>query len=375
LGKILFISSYNTGYGHRSITESLREQIARIDPSFSIEEVDGFMLGGMLPKIMSRMYNKVVVSAPLLWKVCYYMGDIFSPLINFFSACNIRKGLIKLVEESHPDLIVVVHPGFVNSTLDVLEDAGFKIPVAVMVADLDNVSNLWADKRSAFTLCPTENSRRKMLKLGLPEDKTRVFGFPIRERFNNFDPGKGISPAERISSKGTLTFLLANGSQGTGYFSRITDILLRNFNCRVIILAGSNKALKNDLEKTFLPLYQDKVMVCGFTEKVEEYMAIADILIIRASPNVLTEAVNMCKPLIVTGALTGQEEKNPEFVSDNKLGVVCRDIQALPDAIKELLSDNGKKLKEIYRHQLEFRKPDAAGKTAEFLVDIISAFP
>lgn len=372
LGGILFISSYNTGFGHRSITESLREQLVRLEPSLPIEEIDGFMLGGPIPRMMSRMYNRVVVSAPLIWKICYSMGDIFPSLISYFSTRSIRKGFLECMEKVRPDLIVVVHPGFVRPVLDILEEHKLKIPVAVMVADLDNVSNLWADKRAEVTLCPTENAKSKILGLGVSEDRIRVFGFPARERFNNSALNKETVPGEAISKKDSLTFLLANGSQGAGYCSKITHILQKNLNCHVIILAGRNKKLKDSLEDTFNHLYPGRVTVCGFTNKVEEYMSRADILIIRASPNVLTEAVNMCKPLIVTGALTGQEEKNPEFVSENKLGAVCTDIKALPDVVKELLANSGEKLNEIYLHQLEFRKPDAAKKTAEFLLEIIN---
>ncbi len=371
LGGILFVSSNNTGYGHRSITESLGERISEASPLTPVHEADGFMLGGRLTGTLSRMYNTVAVNAPLVWRICYSFGNICPSLVNFFSARNIRKGFEKLVIDVQPGLIVVVHPGFVSPVIDILERMRMKIPVVVMVADLDNVSCLWADKRAQYIICPTENARQIMLEKGVPEEKIKVFGFPVRRRFCDISSGKEEEPAAPVLKKDSLIFLLMNGSQGVGCLIRIARILLKNFKCLVIILAGKNRALRSSLEKNLIPEYRGKVTICGFIENVEHYMSISDILIIRASPNVLIEAVNVCKPVIITGALTGQEEKNPKFVEDNKLGVVCEEISRLPDTIRDLLADDCRKLMDIRTHQQSFRQPDAAREIAAFLLDIL----
>jgi processive 1,2-diacylglycerol beta-glucosyltransferase len=100
-------------------------------------------------------------------------------------------------------------------------------------------------------------------------------------------------------------------------------------------------------------------------------MTDADILILRASPNALMEAVNLCKPVVITGALTGQEEKNPEYAVNNNLGVVCKNTAYLIDTIKRLLADDGKQLNEIYLSQIGYRKTEAAKEIAGIMIDIM----
>lgn len=325
------------------------------------------MLGGRLSGSMSKLYNKVVVRIPLFWKFYYELGNVFPSVANHFTASSMKKAFVRIVEDMRPDLIVSVHPCYVSSVEDILEEKGWKIPVIALVADLDNVTRLWADTRTLCTLCPTDKARASMIKYGVDGEKIMVFGFPVRDRFNHFEPGNGISYYERMKNR--LSFLIMNGSQGRQMVTRMAKVLLDHFDCSVVILAGNNRELKESTEKALEP-YGGRVKVCGFVNNVEQYMSEADILLLRASPNVLMEAVNLCKPVIITGALTGQEEKNPEFAVSNKLGVVCEEVDRLPDAVKDLLAASGKKINEIYESQIKYRQPDAAKRTAEYLLSV-----
>lgn len=364
---ILFVSSHNTGYGHRSITEALKEQLSWLDPAVAVDDIDGFKLGGRLSDLLSRMYDRVAVKAPLFWKVYYQMGNIFPHFGNLFIRKGMEKSFMKLVDDTRPRLIVSVHPCYVSSVLDILEKYQRNIPVVSLVADLDNVARMWADPRSLYTICPTENARRTMLKYRVPDEKIKVTGFPVRDRFNHFNADPGISYYKQVCGKKRLNFLIMNGSQGLKLVTEIAKELLEGFDCNVTILAGNNKSLKESVQKA-LSSYTGRVAVCGFVSNVEQYMQESDILLLRASPNVLMEAVNLCKPVVITGALTGQEEKNPEFAAENKLGAVCRNIRRLPETINRLMESEGKGINEIYEHQVRFRKPEAAEEIAKMLL-------
>jgi UDP-N-acetylglucosamine:LPS N-acetylglucosamine transferase len=365
----MYISSHKTGHGHVSITTAITQQIKKLNSNIEVSDLDAFTFGGAVTMALSGMYNTVAVNAPLLWKLSYSMGNIFPWSVRFFTAISVKARLLENIREYKPRLIVITHPSFVSSILDILEKEGIKIPVVVMVADLDNVTKLWADKRTYCTLCPSENAYRTMRKLGLPEERLKMSGFPTRDAFNHFDTENETKCDEMFDI--IPTFLLMNGSQGEGYVKKIAKNLLESLNCKVIILAGKNKALKESLEKTLISEYPGKITVCGFTDKVDYYMSISDVLILRASPNVLMEAVNLCKPVIVTGALTGQEEKNPQFVIDNGLGIVCKDLDKLPQVLDELFKDNRKKLIQIRQAQKKFRQPEAAKKIAQFFLDLL----
>ena len=371
LDKILFISSNYTGNGHKSIIQSLYNQFEKLNQGISIEEVDAFLLGGVFTKTLSKLYNKVAVFAPRLWGALYKLGNKIPSLINSFIESTIKKNFLKLIQESKPNLIVTVHPAFIGSIINILEKNGLNIPVIVIVADLDNISHLWADKRSLYTLCPSKESYNSLVELGIPKDRLRIFGFPTRDIFNHVSAENVHIPIACTVDNSRLNFFIMNGSQGGSFSKQISESLLENFNCNVVILVGKNTRLKKSLESYLKPKYPDRITVYGFTDKVNYYMMNSDILLIRASPNVLMEAINLCKPVIITGSFTGQEEKNPQFVTRNNLGVECEDINKLPQVVRELIDNNGKMLKEIRESQLKFRQPNAASDIVKFIVSVL----
>ena len=365
-GGIVFLSAEDTGQGHKSITKALVEQAREQYPGLKITVMDGFSLGGKFMDLMGRLYNPIIINFPALWGFLYQIANRYPGMINTFVTKSIEQELIHRLEEIKPDVIVPVHAVFISAVLNVLERENVSIPVIPLIADLDNVSSMWADKRSAYTMCPSVESKRTMLSLGLPEEKLQLVDFPVREDFCEPFPA-APRDADQISKNGA-SVLLVNGSQGSKRIMSIVQNILDHSSCRITVLAGSKVSLKEELEKEFGDTPGHRIRVHGFTKDMKRYMTEADILIVRGSPNVVMEAVNLCKPIIVVDALRGQEEKNPEYVRHHNLGVVCMDPQKVPDAISDLLAQNGKKLCEIYNRQLTFRNVRAAREIVEFIV-------
>ena len=162
--------------------------------------------------------------------------------------------------------------------------------------------------------------------------------------------------------------MIVSGSQGSTQILRTTEALLECKDSSVTIIAGNNKILKSYLEKE-LSKYGNRVNILGFTKEIKKYMMEADILIVRASPNVVMEAINLNKPIIVTGSLMGQEAKNPDYIARHGLGIVCKDTKKLPRAIEILLDNNCKKLYEIKENQRNFIKKNAALEISEIIME------
>lgn len=370
MNRILFISSENTGGGHKSITKALSKQLSLHHPEIQFKVIDGFMLGNWLLRGPSHIYDTLAVELPSLWGFIYRLSNPFKKLVNWVVARNIKKSFLKQVRTFQPDLIVSVHEVFVGSVIQVLNHAHLDIPVISLIADLDNVTNLWADKGVKYIVCPSDEAKKSMHEEGIADNQLYLTGFPVRSEFcdpnlpeplNWHDPGKKY-----------ISILLISGSQGSPQVLKIIKSLLKQANIHITIIAGYNTILKKIIEKHFSKYVGDRLTIYGFIKEIKERMEEADLLILRASPNVLMEAVNLCKPVIVTGALRGQEEKNPQFVLRNKLGFYCRDISELPDLISELFENNGEKLLQTAKNQYRFRKPESARNIAELLIKTVN---
>ncbi|WP_353948376.1 glycosyltransferase [Sporolactobacillus sp. Y61] len=371
MNRILFISSKHTGGGHQSIIKALSQQLLLLSPETAFSVIDGFELGHGFLRFSSRSYDSFAIKFPALWGLIYQLSTPFKPLVNLFIARSIRKSLLKQIHIFHPDIIVSVHNLFVGSVIHILRQEGLDIPVISLIADLDHVTSLWADKRAKYILCPTEESRQRMLKAGMAKDQLILTGFPVRREFCDLNPD---TPFHRpLKDRKDLSVLLISGSQGSAQVIRIARTLLRNQNIRITIIAGHNAHLKKTMEKA---LYSssagNRVTIYGFVREMSTRMKEADLLIMRASPNVLMEAVNLCKPVIVTGALRGQEARNPQFVLKYELGFVCKDVDRLPNIISALMKNHGEQLKRLAEHQYRFRKPESARRITERLIQTAS---
>ncbi|MDP4143613.1 MAG: UDP-N-acetylglucosamine--LPS N-acetylglucosamine transferase [Bacillota bacterium] len=359
---ILIISSDHTGHGHKSITESLCEKIPQ-NSNINIHVVDGFSLGGHSLLKIGKSYGPITRHVEGLWQLIWSISSIKPDLINKIISSLIRTNLLKLLDKVKPDLILSVHPNFNGSVIDILEEQNLKIPFITLIADLVSIYPLWADPRAAAIISPTEEAKEKCIEYGVTEEKIKVFGFPVRSKFHNHN-GK-----HHYDINTSLNCLIMSGGEGVGNMSNIAKILLDNFNCNVKIVAGRNIALKEHLEKSLIGKYGNKVQIYGFTKNIQDLMLSSDIAFTRGSPNVMMEAISCNVPIIITGALPGQEQGNPEFAAKYNLAVICENLDNLKNTIDNLLLNNAEKLNQIKNSQRAYINPHAAENIVDFILN------
>lgn len=367
---ILIISSDVTGHGHKSITDSLVEQFNECT-RINIKVVDGYSLSGSLGLRIGKMYGSITRTSKEAWK---HIWDITvkKPLMLIeFIELSIHERFIRLLQEFQPDAIIVTHPNYNTSVTNILIAGDFQIPLFAVVADPVSISPLWCNAAATWTICPTEEARDACLAAGVPDERIRVLGFPVRQRFiKHLSHSKENEDAIDIESwlpQSPMKFIVMSGGEGSGNMSHLSKILLDNFDCNVQILCGRNKVLQKTLTRTITEKYNERVSILGFTENVQKIMLEADILFTRASPNTIMEAVMCNLPVVITGALPGQEEGNPGFVEKHGLGVICQEPLQLKKTVAELMADRFKKLKEIKKSQVLYRTPAAAYDIVQFI--------
>ncbi|MFF2446545.1 glycosyltransferase [Neobacillus sp. NPDC058068] len=367
--KILIISSDNTGHGHKSITESLCEKIG-MDHDSKVHVVDGFSLGGHPLMNIGKTYGPITRRSENLWEKVFNYSAENPELIDKFIEMLIRKNFLKLLDEEKPDLILSVHPNFNGSILNILEKEFIKIPFITLIADLVNISPLWADKRADYIISPTIEARDKCIEYGVSAENIKVVGFPVRSRFFRNSTNKKVN-----YQVGTpLNFLIMSGGEGVGNMKSIAEILFDQFDCTVKIVAGRNAKLKAELEQSLKGKYGTKVDIYGFTKDIQDLMFQADIAFTRGSPNVMFEAFASNTPIMITGALPGQEQDNPTFAEKLNLGVICKDPSQIETKINQLLENDAEKLNHIIHCQRKFINSRAAEEIIQFMLEVENRF-
>lgn len=364
---ILIISSNFTGHGHKSITESLCEIFEKHN-GINVHVVDGFSLGGTTLLKIGKSYGPITRSSENLWQLIWNVSSIRPALVNEFIELIIKDNFLQLLKDINPDLILSVHPNFNGSVINILENHKIKIPFITLIADLVSIYPLWADPRADYIISPTQEAKDKCVEYGVSEENIKVLGFPVRSKFYR-DIQDSQEPIN-YNADIPLKCLIMSGGEGVGNMRKIAEILLDNFNCTVSIVAGRNTRLRNKLEQSLVERYGDKVKIYGFMENIQDLMLSSDIAFTRGSPNVMMEAIACNLPLVITGALPGQEEENPEFAEKYKLGVVCENIKNIQDTISDLLANNAEKLNQIRSSQRSYSNPNVAKNIVDFILSL-----
>ena len=86
---------------------------------------------------------------------------------------------------------------------------------------------------------------------------------------------------------------------------------------QIIVAVGTNQRL--------LTRYKNvpNVATLPHTNDIAPYMAVSDVIMGKAGPNILFESVMLGKPFIATTFIPGQEQENLAFIQSHGLGWVA----------------------------------------------------
>ena len=368
--RILVLSSEHTGHGHKSIAQSLTSYLTELDAAVDVRTANAFDFFPVLGTPVEKFYIPLITHAPCAWGFFFALSDRFPRALNWLSKQNMETRFIALVREYQPDLIVSVHPGFVGCALDLLEKHRLRIPFVSLIADLVTFSSLWVDKRSFRTISPTSEATQKLLEMGLTAEAAPELGFPIRRRFET-PPEVFDRRIERRKAGGSLGILVFANAFPKTRTRKLVATLLGLEGARVTVITGRDDRLKESLARAFPALVGTRVVLPGYVTDMERHMAENDLLITRAGPNTLLESVSCGLPIVITGHVPGQEEGNPGWIERRGLGIICREIPALPAAISGLLADCSVRWFDIAERQRHYAVRVAGRETAAYLLGLL----
>jgi 1,2-diacylglycerol 3-beta-galactosyltransferase len=207
-------------------------------------------------------------------------------------------------------------------------------------------------------LVPTEQAYRKALDAGLDPQKVQVVGMPVGLEFLNAARGKDKLREELGLRQDRLTVLLAGGGDGMGNVFPVARAAAQaELDVQLVIVAGRNDALQRRLES--VP-WEVTTRVLGFVDNMPDLMHSADLLITKAGPSTISEALSCGLPMLISGALRGQEEGNSEWVADTGAAVVTPTPEQLVVALKDLARNGNERLLRMQRKAREAASPEAA---------------
>ena len=286
------------GEGHDLPARVLRDGLLAAEPRATVEIRDALAeVGGVLRRLGEQ-------EAPLRNRRLRWLFDLQYRLI--FRVAPIRRAatwlmafltqrtIHRLIAETDPDVVVATYPG-ASEVLGRLRRAGaIEVPVASAITDLAAL-NLWAHPGIDLHLITHVESTAEVRAIA-PESRIVCVRGLTDPRFEQ--------PLDEATARAALGLpldggivLVSGGGWGVGDVEGAIDTALTAAGvARVVVLAGRSDALIAELRRRFAD--EPRVLLLGFTDRMSELMAAADVLVhSTAGLTVLEALIRGCRPI------------------------------------------------------------------------------
>lgn len=334
--RVLLLIS-DTGGGHRASADALSAAFHELYPGRVDTQIVDFWT-----EIAGRPFDKFpegysfLAKNPPLWRAAWNYGRF--PLTRYvteeFANVVANRNFRAALRAFRPHLIVSVHPLTQFIPLRVLR----ALPIAerpafvTVCTDLGGAHPTWFHREADLVFVPSDDVRRIALRCGVHPSRLRLLGLPVRRDFWN----EHASAADKKAVRAALgiepdlpTVLVVGGGDGVGGVGRIADALARRTSAslgsrgaQIVVVCGRNATLANKLRANRWPV---PVRVEGFVTNMSDWMAASDLLISKAGPGTIAEALIRGLPIVLSGCLPGQEAPNVKYVTGRGVGEFSKD--------------------------------------------------
>ena len=358
----ILIATVTAGAGHLQAAAALEEAWKTLRPQDKVEKLDVLNFTPRLyRKVYVEGYVKIVEHAPELWGRMFNKSD--NPAL-VRKLARSRRMLAKLttskfirqLRKFKPDVVLCTH----FMPLDILAHLRSKARLkpepftASVVTDFE-AHALWMEDGVDLYCVAAEETKARLVARGVPQEKVSVTGIPIAARFSK--PIDALALRRRFGLRDDMPMLLVlGGGFGMGPVAEIQEQLNKlAVPVQVVVVCGRNEELRRNLA-TIERRHPTHVM--GFVSNMEEFLAVADLVVTKPGGLTTSEAMALGKPLLIFNPIPGQEAANSDFLLEHGAAVKVNALEDIPFRLQKLLGSG--KLGEMSRRAKALGKSDAA---------------
>ena len=283
----------------------------------------------------------------------------------------ILNGLLRLFTTVKPDLIVSVHPMINFVTVRALKELGLSIPFVTVVTDLVSVHCAWYAPGVQAYIVPTEEARTLYLKRGLDPERIHVLGMPIDPAFSRPTADQKMLREQLGLLPDLPVVLLVGGGDGAGGLQHAVQAISQaRLPLQLIVVTGHNRRLYTHLQRIQAGLHV-LATILGFVYNMPELMQAADMIVTKAGPGTICEALACKLPIILSGYVPGQEEGNIQYVVEQRAGILALDDRTLVNELRLLLQPGSPTLQERKANAERISRPLASFDIARTLLSFL----
>ena len=361
----VLIVSASIGSGHTQAANAVKAELERQHPDIRVAVVD-FLEGDnfSLNTFIKETYLKMIDVFPDMYDLLYrwsqasHNGTTVRNLMSWI----LKKRILRLIDRYRPDLIVFTHPFPCGAACHLKRKEMLTIPLAGVITDYA-VHRLWLYNEVDSYFVAVPDLKENLIQQGIAAEKIHITGIPISSSFGEV----GAAPRTVKANDGPATILIMGGGQGLGAVVEVlTELDKIEGQYRFVVVAGRNAGLRKDLQLLSRSL-RNPVQVIGYTRRIPELMADADLLVTKPGALTCSEALAAGLPMVLVNAIPGQEEENARHLAQNGAAIWAAEKSQLNRTVQQLLA-NPLLLQTMREQAQRMGRPDAAQQIVRQLI-------
>lgn len=370
LSRRILLMYISLNSGHHCASLSIEEGLRELEPEVEILNINSLnYTNPVLEKIITTTYTGIIKRTPEVWEYLYDNPKIVKStqkLRDIIHKFNSGK-LDVLLNEFQPQLVACTQAFPCGIVADYKKTSGLEIPLIGILTDYAPHS-YWLYEQVDIYIVPSIQTKEKLVKNGIPPDKIRVLGIPIRPKFaKSHDKEEimrkfGLDPSVPI-------ILVMGGGQGFGPIEELMWSLNKlRHQIQIIVIAGMNKKLSLVLRKK-ISRWKKPILIMEYVDTIDEIMEIATLIITKPGGLTTAEALSKGLPMIIVNPIPGQEDHNAQFLLTQGVAVKANESEGAA-ALLEGLLDNPTKLLQMKIQAQRESKPTSAIDTAKVILEL-----
>lgn len=304
----ILLLSCNTGGGHNSAAEAIRAHF--VERGIECDMRDALLFVSKAhTEILSRGHFLMYRHFPKLFGIGYRFEEKHPPRFLYNQMALGAKKFTAFLKENAYDAIVCTHIFGNMLVTEARHKYGVTTPHYVMTTDYAMHPGTDMVDAARFFVA-AEPVRSALIEAGIPADRVITSGIPVSPNFLQTEDKLEVRRRLGLPEEGKMV-LLFSGSIGCGKLNRIAPELVRRLpaDCTLAVLCGHNKHMYNLLQEHANP----RLAVVGYTTRVAEYMAAADLCITKPGGLSTTEMLAIGLPMVLMLSVPGCETRNLHF--------------------------------------------------------------
>lgn len=319
--------------GHVKCAEAITEEIYASRPDASVTTVD--VMDYLFPHLSKAIYKGFSLLVTKLPGMYNHLNRAAGKHAGVPMKNTIAAKLDRLIAETQPDLIISNLPVCSKYISAYKELRVCTVPLFTYITDI-TVHDEWIADKTDLYFVGDESTGNVLISKGVSAEKIVVSGIPVKLVFKSAFKDGTLKDQEKADT-GTHTkkrLLIMGGGLGlVPGGSRLLKRLNEETCFEVTLIAGKNRSLEKRARRKY-----ENINVVGFTDKIADYMAAADLVLTKPGGITTFEAIASRTPMYIADPFLEQEMGNARFIESKNIGRVVwsRDCDVASDIINFL---------------------------------------